>query len=49
MDSARINLKLVFDAIGLSTSLASFSKRLAVQKKTYLAQLFGIDLGYRFG
>jgi len=49
MDSARIHLKLVFDETGLSSDLASFSKRLAVQKKIYLSQLFGIDLGYRFG
>ncbi len=49
MDSARIYLKLVFDEIGLTTDLGSFAKRLAVQKKIYLAQLFGMDLGYRFG
>jgi hypothetical protein len=49
MDSARIYLKLVFDRLGLTTDLGTFAKRLAIQKRIYLAQLFGVDLGYRFG
>lgn len=49
MDAARIELKLTLDEVGLSDStLKTFSERLNVQKRLYLVQVLGYDLGYRF-
>jgi uncharacterized protein YwgA len=49
MTKGRILLKLVLDGIGLGElSLDTFSKRLNLQKKVYLLQLTGLDLGYRY-
>lgn len=49
MDAARIELKLALDAVGLETlTLQTFSERLNVQKRIYLLQILGYDLGYRF-
>src|SRR5437870_273040 len=49
MTPAQIELKLVLDAIGEELKLDSFPNRLRIQKKLYLTQLTGLDLGYRFG
>lgn len=50
MNNARIELALVFESLGLPQSdLGTFSKRFHVQKKVYLAQIMGVDLGYRYG
>lgn len=50
MDKSRIGLKLTLDAAGLSgVPLRTFSDRLNVQKRVYLIQALGHDLGYRFG
>ncbi|HEY4311886.1 MAG TPA: hypothetical protein VGN12_20730 [Pirellulales bacterium] len=49
MDAARIELKLALDEAGLpSLKLQTFSERLNVQKRIYLIQTLGYDLGYRF-
>lgn len=49
MDAARIELKLTLDEAGLSNpTLQTFSQRLNVQKRLYLVQVLGYDLGYRF-
>lgn len=47
MDEQLIALKLCVDEIG-GFSMSHFNGRLAYQKKVYLMQLFGVDLGYRF-
>lgn len=50
MDAARIALKLTLEEAGLKDlKLKSFSARLNVQKRIYLVQVLGYDLGYRFG
>lgn len=48
MTPSQIELKLVLDAVGQELSLDTFPARLRIQKKLYLAQLTGLDLGYRF-
>jgi hypothetical protein len=48
MTPSQIELKLVLDAIGQELNLGTFQDRLRIQKKLYLAQLTGLDLGYRF-
>ena len=49
MNAARIELALILGHVGVSTELSTFSNRLQLQKKTYLVQITGPDLGYRFG
>ncbi|HEX5043778.1 MAG TPA: hypothetical protein VFV75_12780 [Candidatus Polarisedimenticolaceae bacterium] len=41
-------MKLVLDSIGQELRLGTFPERLRLQKKVYLTQLTGLDLGYRF-
>ena len=49
MTKGRILLKLVLDEIGLGElGLDTFSSRLNLQKRVYLVQLTGLDLGYRY-
>lgn len=49
MNKDHILLKLVLDEIGLgSLEIGEFSSRKILQKKFYLLQLTGIDLGYRY-
>lgn len=48
MDTSQVVLKLVLDALGQSVDLCCFDERLSIQKRIYLAQLTGADLGYRF-
>ncbi len=50
MNSARIELKLVLDQAGIDNiSLDTFSQRFNIQKRIYLIQIMGYDLGYRYG
>ncbi len=50
MNPARIELKLVLDQAGIGDiSLDTFSQRFNIQKRVYLIQLMGCDLGFRFG
>ena len=49
MNKGRILLKLILDEINLGKlELDTFPKRLNLQKRIYLLQLTGIDLGYRY-
>ncbi|MHC4111898.1 MAG: hypothetical protein ACYSUY_12555 [Planctomycetota bacterium] len=49
MNKDHILLKLVLDRIGLGNlQIVDFSSRKILQKKTYLLQLMGIDLGYSY-
>ena len=49
MNPTRIELKLILDKAGIDNlDLNTFSQRLNVQKRIYLVQLLGNDLGYRF-
>ncbi len=49
MDKEHILLKLVLDRIGFGNiEIDTFEKRLILQKKIYLLQLTGTDLGYRY-
>lgn len=47
MDDNIIDLKLTIDQLG-GFDMESFGGRIAIQKKIYLLQLSGLDLGYRF-
>ena len=49
MNTSQVVLKLLLDAIGQPLKLDTFDDRFMIQKKTYLTQLTGIDLAYRFG
>lgn len=49
MNSTRIDLKLVLDQADIPVELDTFSKRLNLQKRIYLIQVAGCDLGYHFG
>jgi len=49
MNASQIVLKLVLDKLGQPLEIDTFEKRFMIQKKIYLAQLTGLDLGYRFG
>ena len=49
MDKDHILLKLVLDEIGLgSLEMGEFRSRKLLQKKIYLLQLTGVDLGHRY-
>lgn len=49
MNKSHILLKLVLDRIGFgSIEIGSFNRRKILQKKVYLLQLTGLDLGYRY-
>jgi uncharacterized protein YwgA len=49
MNKNQILLKLVLDEMGFdSADMGVFLKRKILQKKTYLLQLTGVDLGYRY-
>ena len=50
MNRSRIELALVFENLGIpKNDLTTFSKRFQVQKQVYVAQIAGVDLGYRYG
>jgi uncharacterized protein YwgA len=48
MTPSQVALKLFLDEIGVPLEVDTFAKRLLIQKKTYLSQLTGFDLRYRF-
>lgn len=48
MDETRLLLKLIVDGAGISMDLTQFSNRFYLQKRIYLIQLAGLDLGYRY-
>jgi hypothetical protein len=48
MNADRATLKLVLDGAGILLSLDTFSQRFNIQKRIYLIQIAGCDLGYRF-
>ena len=50
MNKEHILLKLVLDKIGFGglEEIGDFTKRKILQKKIYLLQLTGLDLGYRY-
>lgn len=48
MSPSQVLLKLFLDELEVPLDLETFEKRLLIQRKTYLAQLTGFDLGYRF-
>lgn len=49
MESRLVVLKLVLDELGIPPGIGSVKQRKEKQKATYLAQVLGLDLGYRFG
>lgn len=50
MNAGRIELALVLQNIGrMPLQLDTFAKRFDLQKRVYLAQVCGGDLGYRYG
>jgi hypothetical protein len=50
MNPARVELKLVLDEAEINqVRLDTFSQRFNIQKRVYLIQLMGCDLGYRYG
>lgn len=49
LNPTKTELASVLTRLGISFDLSTFSKRLVLQKKIYLTQLCGHDLGYRFG
>ena len=49
MESNLLALKLVLDELGVDANIDTIDDRKRVQKAVYLAQLPGVDLGYRFG
>ena len=50
MNAGRIELALVLQKLGLMPlELDTFAKRFDLQKRVYLAQVCGGDLGYRYG
>lgn len=48
MEAKQIVLKLVLDALGESHDISSVDDRVRIQKAIYLAQLFGVNLGYSY-
>jgi hypothetical protein len=49
MNPARVELKLILDQAGISSiSLETFSERFNIQKRIFLIQVMGCDLGYRY-
>ncbi len=50
MNPARVGLKLILDEAGIpDIKLETFSERFNIQKRIFLIQVMGCDLGYRFG
>ena len=50
MNPARVELKLILDEAGMSGfDLDTFSQRFNIQKRIFLIQVLGCDLGYRYG
>lgn len=50
MTPARVELKLILDEAGISDlELETFSQRFNIQKRSFLIQVMGCDLGCRYG
>ena len=49
MEKKLLVLKLVLEGLGLDLDISSVKKRMEKQKAIYLAQIDGVDLGYRYG
>lgn len=49
LDGRLLVLKLVLEELGYDTDISSVEKRKRDQKAVYLAQISGVDLGYRYG
>jgi len=49
MEKKLLVLKLVLEGLGLDLDISSVKKRMEKQKAIYLAQIAGVDLGYRYG
>lgn len=49
MWSKATELHLCGDALNVSLDMDTFDNRLVLQKSIYLMQVFGVDLGFRFG
>jgi len=50
MNPAHVELKLILDYAGISDiNLETFSQRFNIQKRVFLIQVTGCDLGYRYG
>lgn len=49
METNLIALKLLLDTLSISPAIDTVDDRKRIQKTVYLAQLTGLDLGYRFG
>jgi hypothetical protein len=49
MDAKLLVLKRVLEAFGISSDMKGVRDRKLKQKAIYLAQVFGVDLGYRYG
>lgn len=49
MEKKLVLLKLVLDELKVGSSIDSMGNRKGIQKAIYLAQLAGLDMGYRFG
>lgn len=50
MSPARVGLKLILEHAGISEiKLERFSERFNIQKRIFLIQVMGCDLGYRYG
>lgn len=49
MEARLLVLKLVLEQLGVNSTIETLTDRIRVQKAVYLAQLSGVDLGYRFG
>jgi hypothetical protein len=49
VESNLLALKLVLNELGVEANIDTIDDRKRVQKAVYLAQLPGVDLGYRFG
>lgn len=49
MEPRLVGLKLILDALGIDDEVSSLQDRMRVQKAIYLAQVAGLDLGYRYG
>jgi uncharacterized protein YwgA len=49
MEARLAALKLMLDAMGIPSTVATMAARKSMQKGVYLGQCAGVDLGYRFG
>ena len=48
LENQLVALKLLLDELGLRPQISTLNDRKRLQKSVYLAQIAGVDLGYRF-